>query len=407
MDTSRQHARFLAVGAIVTLAGALCAAALVLLVDPYRLYRLVEAPGFNQAKPQPERYQKQIKLHGARMLGANVLILGNSRAELGFDPEHPALAAPGASAYNLALAGTRLRTARAQLEELAGGGMPPGRVVVGVEFLDFLVDPRQPSAPRTGPEADDGWNWRFDALFSLASLADAAQTVRLQRLADGRTMTERGFNPLFEYRRLAREEGYHAIFRQRAGEYARAFIRKPNGLLDRDAGSSELDDLRAILRQAAQAGAELHLAIYPYHVQMLAMLEEAGLAPALGPWKAMLAREVAAVRRLHPASRITLWDFSGYSPFQCEPIPAKGDRKGSTRWYWEAGHFKSALGDVMLSRMLGAGGAPADGFGFALDEATLDANEERMRRERAACVAAQPALFQEARALVAGARKGS
>lgn len=401
MASEHQFPRFLVWAGCVAGGGALACMALVALVDPYRLYRLTERPGLNQVKIQPERYQKEIKLAGARAMQADLFILGNSRAEIGLDPDYPGLAALGLAPYNLALAGTRVQVAREQLEQLAAAGQRPKRLIVGVEFLDFPIDPDsvQQSAPATvvaTPLASLAW--RFDALFSIDSVLDAVKTVRSQNNPDASSMSARGFNPLREYRRMARDEGYYALFRQRAQDYAARFKKLPRGLVTRATGSArEFDQLQAVMALGVSDGAAIDIVIYPYHAQIMALLDEAGLAPMFEQWKTLLATQVAALRAAHPQARVTLWDFSGYAPYQCEPIPAKGDRKAQTRWYWEAGHFKAELGNVMLARMLDP--QRENEFGFALTPAGIDDNRARVARERAACLAANPALFSEAAAL--------
>jgi hypothetical protein len=120
MTTERDFKRFLMIGGSVVAAGVIASVALVALIDPYRLYGITEIAGVNRVKPLPTRYQNQIKMHGALEHRADTFILGNSRAELGLNPEHAAL---GSSAFNLALAGTSLGTGREQLEHLQDVGV--------------------------------------------------------------------------------------------------------------------------------------------------------------------------------------------------------------------------------------------------------------------------------------------
>ncbi len=403
------YRRFLLQLGLLTIAGAVAASALIVAIDPYGLYRLAERPGFNVVKPQLKRYQKEIKIELARAAGADAFIVGNSRAEIGFNPEHPAFASNTRSTFNLALAGSRLASARSQLATLRASGQRARKLVVGVDFLDFLVDPRAParaSAPAPAHDRLADLQWRLDAAFSIDSLTDALATVRLQRLADPESMTARGFNPFFDYRKMARDEGYYPLFQQRATDYAKRFVTRPHALRNAHGqAAADFDDLNNILADAAADGAEIHIAIYPYHAQILAMFEQAGVMDAFGEWKAMLAAQVAAARAARLDARITLWDFSGYQPYQCEPIPARGDRKSATKWYWEAGHFKSTLGDLMLERMLARPAANApDGFGVMLDAGQRE-NNERMARGRAQCAQTYPRLFEEAALLVENARK--
>ena len=408
MLSSKDFKTFLAVTAVATAVGAALASALVVVVDPYGLYGVVDKPGFNQVKPQLTRYQKEIKTANAAASGARSFIIGNSRAEIGFNPAHPALADGGKPAYNLSMAGHALGSAREQLAQLAAKGQHPAKLVVGVDFLDFLVDPRRATPPLEAvrmPSAFDRLQWQFDTLFSIDSVLDSVSTVRLQHTRFPVSMRRDGFNPFIEYQKYARDDGYYPLFQQRAMENAKRFRKMPKGLLDQSRGSSvDFDNFTDIVSEAARQKAEVHIAIYPYHAQVLALFESAGMLPLFDQWKSELAQRVERVRAAHPGARIALWDFSGYSAYQCETIPGKGDKASKTRWYWEAGHFKAELGDLVLSRMLegGAGAAPAEGFGTPLRSDTLEQNRARMQRERASCMAQYPALFADAAQLMGG-----
>jgi hypothetical protein len=409
MQPTQHYQRFLTQFGLLTAAGVVAALAVVVAVDPYGLYRLVQRPGFNQVKPQLKRYQQEIKTELALAAKADALILGNSRAEIGFDPAHRRFAADANSSFNLALAGSRISAGRGALAALRAKGLQPRKLVIGVDFLDFLVDPRAPLRAPASVPAKDGVKdllWRMDAAFSIDSLSDALATIRLQRLADPESMTARGFNPFYDYRKMAREEGYYPLFQQRATDYAQRFAARPPALRTAlGQTSSDVEHLDAILAQAAADGAAIELVIYPYHAQIMALFEQAGMMPAFEEWKAMLAAQVDAVRARQAGAHIALWDFSGYASYQCERIPAKGDRSSATEWYWEAGHFKSALGDLMLERMLARPAADADdGFGFQLSTARLEQNRQRMARQRAQCLAAYPGLFADTALLYQRAR---
>ncbi|KFI07537.1 hypothetical protein [Massilia sp. BSC265] len=387
-------------GAIVA-AASLLVMLFVAIVDPYRLFGLVDAEGFNRTKPLPEQYREQIKLAQAKALRPNALLLGNSRIEVGLDPASPYLSAHGYSAYNLALAGTTLTVAQRMSDQMRSQTAPPALALVGLEFLDFLVSP---SAVKPEPVKPEGWlhawQWRFDTLFSMKSLSDAWRTLRLQTTTNPETMTPRGQTPLHEYKNHAAREGYHLLFQQRAQENAKNLVRKPHHLYGPDGTSPSIDRLRQMLATMARDGTEVHLVIYPYHAQLMAMFEEAGLQTALEEWKALLVREVQAVRTRHPGARIRVWDFSGYGSVQCEPIPAPGDTRTATRFYWEAGHFKTSVGELIQQRILGG----AASFGVPLTAASLRQNEERIAAERAQCAAAHPEVFAGARSLMSAAR---
>jgi hypothetical protein len=408
MAGDRSYAGFITWMAASLLAGVLLTVLFVVVVDPYRLFHLVDVAGFNAVKPRPDHYQSEIKLAGARALRPATVLMGNSRIDVGIDPDSKQLGAARGTAYNLAIPGTGIGTSRDQFDRLRAAGAAPATMLLGVEFLDFLLDPDGADAPnKQRPTGLASHRWKVDTVFSLDALLGAVKTLRIQNDANAGTMTARGFNPLFDYLRIAREEGYHAIFLQRAQANARSFSLAPHGIV-RTRGDTSADwrDLEGLLDAAAREKTEIHLIIYPYHAQLMAMLEQTGLWPVFEQWKLRLLREVARLNAAHPHARIMLWDFSGYGALQCEAIPAKGDIVHGTQWYWESGHFKAALGERMLARMFGAAGSatgPAQ-FGFRLNTANWNENRERIAQERLACLADAPAMFRDAAAMVADFR---
>lgn len=404
--------RYLAVSILI---GVTIVVAFVPIVDPYNQYRIVVRPGLNLIKPGLTRYQNEIKLTQVAEMRADSLIFGNSRAEAGLDPDSHAFGRYGLSAYNLAIPGSSISTAREQLEHLHQIGIKPKVIILGVEFLDFVAIPQQPpfALRQAHPIAEQHpvtqWFWRFDSLFSLASIKDAVRTLLIQHDNEAETITPRGFNPLNEYGPIVRRDGYYALFRQRAQENTKIYIKKAEGSL----ALADFTHLRAILDMAAESRTDVKLIIYPYHAQILALFEEVGLWPTFEEWKNFIIHEVSDARQRHPAARVALFDFSGYGSYNCEKIPGKEDRKATTRWYWEAGHFKKELGAVMLDLVLPpanplqiahAETATAQVFGFQLDESNRTLNQQRVNLERSECMRTYPEMFAEAATLVAGAR---
>ena len=401
MFSNNDFVRFLRWAAGVCVFAIIAAISLVLLIDPYRIYRWVDMPGLNHVKPQPDRYQEQIKLVNARASKANAFIFGNSRAEIGLNPEFEGFASAGLSAYNLALSGTRISVTQRELQFLKESGMKPELVILGVEFLDYLLDPGDhaplaPIASASNARNVSDLKWQFDALFSLASVADSLKTLQIQKDSEAETISPRGLNPFFEYKKYVRQEGYYPIFQQRAVEYAKVFAHKPHGIRLNSTGTSpELEGLRAVLSILATESKESHVIIYPYHAQILAMFEQAGLWPAFEQWKSALASEVDTMNKRYLNAHITLWDFSGYGEMQCELIPGKNNKQATTQWYWEAGHFKQKFGDLILARLLEdrIGVRSAVQTGVQLDTNNALDNQLRIQKERSTCKMTSPDMF--------------
>jgi hypothetical protein len=219
-------ARFLLTFVLVLFVGAASIIAFVIIVDPYGLYGVINRTNFNFIKPGLTRYQAEIKQDRAVRMRPNFIILGNSRAEIGFDPKAPVFEATNGAGYNLSIPGTGLSTSARQLAQLVEAGVKPQTVILGVEFIDFLRASSEPPVlpmANSAPHGNGPRFWRFDTLFSLTSVTDAIRTLRIQHNEEATTISQDGFNPLKQYRGYVRDDGYYKIFKQRAQENAATF----------------------------------------------------------------------------------------------------------------------------------------------------------------------------------------
>jgi hypothetical protein len=366
------------------------------LMDPYGLYR-PQAEGM--WKPHAGSQGELVKPYQAIRQPLGTLILGNSRAEVGFDPDDSAWQKAARPVFNMGIPGKGPRTARRLFEHVLAQH-PPGLLVLGVDFLDFPIAPQaRPEAEPalgarllTGPAGQANprrwiqvWHDRAATLLSLDALTHSLDTWRQRGRPGVPHLTQSGFNPMHDYQRMAAAEGYHNLFRQRDREYLRTLARKPRNLfLAGSRTSPGFEDIQAILQQARARRIPVQLVIYPYHARLLESLQIQGLWPLFEEWKRELARLAS-----NQGDSVQLWDFSGYHVYATEPVPVAGDRASEVRWYWESGHFKSSLGHLMLERMRG-NGDPA--LGHQITPANLEQHLSMIRQEGAAYRSAQPGL---------------
>lgn len=355
------------------------------LVDPYELYRPYEA---NDWKPHAATQGALVKPYQVLRQSPRTLILGNSRAEVGFDPEDEAWPQPLKPVYNLALPGTGVRVERRLFEHVIARHRIKS-VLLGVDFMDFLI-----RADAVIPEPDlsgrllvtaDGKpnNMRWlqvlqDGTVTLASLdalMHSVDTVRQSGRAGVAHLTPAGFNPMHDYERVAQNEGYYNLFRQRDVENLRAYQRRPKNLFLKGTTSSPaFDDISGILHVARENGIQVQLVIYPYHAHLLEIFRLAGFWGLFEDWKRELVHRVKVGGRGHAV----LWDFSGYHEYAREAIPAPSDRKTKVKWYWEAGHFKKELGSEILKRLAGEGDTS---FGTVLTSENIDQKLDLIRQD--------------------------
>lgn len=369
----------------------LTTAAINLVVDPYGIFRLVDAKGLNQIKPQAGQQGAMTKAYQVLRVQPSGLILGNSRAEVGFDPAHFAWPEAAVPVYNLALPGTGTRTTLQYLQHLleAQKGNPPKVIVWGIDFMDFLTDRTthsnsgmadkkdrrllaNPDGSRNPSRGLQQLRDGFEATFTLGALLDSISTLQAQQNPYSADLTSLGFNPMRDYMKITADEGYWAIFQQRNLENIKSYSNRPHDIFDASGATSPaLDDLRRVIKLCRQHGINLRLVIYPYHAHLLEIIQLTGHGKIFENWK----RAVVHVAHTESISAglapIPLWDFSLFNEYTQSSVPAKGDKKTINKWYWEAGHFKRELGDRILEQILSEG-SPYPELGVRLDSTNLE-----------------------------------
>jgi hypothetical protein len=361
-----------------------CTAALVValvvavnwVIDPYWVHDTPRIAGVDEYRTQ---FRDHVRLGKAwRMVEVRPrqLILGSSRADVGFDPEHPGFA-PGPT-FNASLPGASVYELLRYLE-YAQELLPLHRVVLAADFFMFnrTYVPRPGfSEARLSFTAARSWDWLATLLSadafadSLATLSRQTEYARLKMtyLANGqhdwtharvRTLELGGPASVFEQVVRNTREMWLPPPERRYELYAKA-----GGAGGVPLG---LDAYERILTLAHEQSIELHVVIAPQHAALLEAIEHAGLWDEFETWKRELAAVNAAVAERRSAMPFPVWDFAVLHPVTAEPVPAGAD--ADMRWFWDPSHFKSTLGDVVLDRVLDTGSVPAgfEGFGTRLD----------------------------------------
>lgn len=336
-------------------------------VDPYGIVGAGYA-GFNRNKVEAIDHPDIAKTYRLERAKAKTILLGNSRVDLGLNPQSPHWPADARPAFNLAIPGYSMPT-RAQYFEHALAVGRPTRLVMGFSIDDFW-----PSAPDAEPIArlrvdaagkpNAGyWPARLNDLatsfLSLQTLSDSISTPLKQKRDDVSVMAEDGFN---------NGGALDARVRQTS---AREFMEWK----DRDkaprllawAKTREIDfaPLERILAAAAKRNVEVTLFVTPSYVDDYLLFREAGLQADYDKWKRGLVALVDAARLR--GVKVTLWDFSGVNERSTEALSGPGGPP--LTWFWESQHFKPALGEEIIAALTGA----KTGYGRVLTGADVEA----------------------------------
>jgi hypothetical protein len=353
-------------------------------VDPYDYYHGVRWEGINAKKPHALTHGRLAKLAAASRVEPNTVVLGNSRMDIGFDPHSNQWPDALRPIFNLAIPGQGPSGDLRNIQELFHH-QKPKLVVIGVDFLDFLYDGNTtsqalPDKPTEIEKLKVTLRNATATALSITAVGDSLRTVAQQNDPNVGNMTYLGFNPFRQFLEHVRIEGHHGLFHQKNVENIRNYLRKPKIVVGPNGNlSSSFEAMIQIIRWCNQHSVPIKLIIYPYHLEILEGFRQTGLWPAFEEWKRLLVKIISAEQLDARPHDVALWDFSGYHRYATESVPKKGDTHTHMRWYWEAGHFKSALGDVMLRTILH--GEAKDGFGIQLSLENVESLIGRIRTD--------------------------
>ncbi len=366
----KQTVKFLSLYGLVLAAALLVVMGFNLLVDPYQIGTGPSWPRFNAHKHRSHTNVRQAKAINVKRLKPRAVVLGNSRADIGIDPEHPALTAHGNS-YNLAIPASDmveiLRFYRAAVQaqpELKA-------VVLGIDFVAF------------GP---NNFVRTFEAELDDVLAPGPAFQQTLQVASSHRTLLASAMTLAGNFNGLAVREHYrangHLLRRNPPGmtleeafgmHLKQVYLGPKNWYSHYELSERQMQAFQTLVADCQKRGIELKVFISPAHAMQWEALHISGQWLAFERWK----RAVAAVT--------PVWDFSGYNAITSEPLTP------DMRNYIESSHYLPHVGDWVLDRMFGhaSPNLPAD-FGVLLTADVLENHLRDIRQQRQRWVKASP-----------------
>lgn len=351
----------------VTIGGFLAAT---VIIDPYDYWGTPRREGINLYKPKVHSHLKIAKTGQYLRQKPRTVLAGNSRVDVGLDPQDAAWPAAFQPVYNFGLPGEGMASVIETLTA-AMARHRPERVYLGVDFFDFLVPEDQWSGfdgaalPPRQARLPARLKGLAGTTVSLDALVDSVLTLVEQGEVHPADTRANGFTPLENYHGHVAREGHAALFEQRTRETVERLLTRPRRMAWPGPGRNPAwARLEQFLAFARAQGVTVVLFTYPYHAELLETLRQTGRMEDLKQWHVRLAALAAR-------EGVPLWSFLGYNRQTMEAVPRPGDYTTRMRWYWEAGHFKPALGGLMVARMTGA--STLEDFGRLLTPGTVGA----------------------------------
>jgi hypothetical protein len=338
-------------------------------VNPLNAYNSPVIKGLNDRHPAAGTYTRLYKIEAVKRRKPDVIVLGTSRADTGFNPRTEYF--PDSNPYNFALPAAGIIEQRRQLE-FAQAVHPLKQAVITLDFFTFnarKLENKQFDPERLSAEALSQPRAFFDTYGTVVALDTFVAAIKHLRYIrhpnryDDSDANGHKVSTGVEY--SIKNEGAGKRFTTppnedeiNAADFSFNYSDKP--------GDDTFQHVAAMLDFARRNHIDVILLIPPVHETYLATLDKTGRGPLIEKWKATLAEIVGANAVRYSARPYPLWDFAYPNAFTTEPVPAPEDKTTVPKWFYDSNHFTTALGDIVLEKVLGISDDYPD-FGRRLD----------------------------------------
>ncbi|NQY63577.1 MAG: hypothetical protein HRT38_07535 [Alteromonadaceae bacterium] len=293
----------------------------------------------------------------------HVLIVGNSRVEMGLDPKHDIF--EGKRVYNQGMPGARLSMQIDYALDVIENVPSLEKIILGIDFLDFLIDPNelneqlnsnkthQPYHDRLLSKSNSPIDYSLNSLkekqsliFSLDALSASLKTIFNQK-PNISTINQLGFNTADSYKDIIKNEGVNALFKQKL-TWLNDRTKQDIWIIVTDNNfpfSPKFEQLGHLIKASNEKNIELTIFINPYHVSYLHTLKDNGYWNKFNHWKMTLVEYLAMIK-----NETTLWDFSSTNRFTREHAPITKVNE-TMAWFWEPAHYRKEFGNYLLDTM--------------------------------------------------------
>lgn len=365
------YRKFLWIWGTCTLTFVVVVAGVNVLMDPFGAYPRVSLKDF-----EPYRNHAKTRIAKAEMIARDeceVLILGSSRAEVGFSPANPAFRT--SRVYNVALGGTNFSETR-HVFEFAIRHNHVRRILLSLDLLMFSAA-RMPNEYFTNSRFNPNLDMLEYRLKTLVGWHAATGSIELfDAWRHDKWIPPPGHG--FVVKTILTGQCQRALFEKRI----LGFLNDPETFGAYTYSPERVEMFRRVVRKCRERGIDLVTVIPPVHALDLETIRVSGQWSTFEQWKRDLVRVLAEES---VTGDMPLWDFTGYESYMVEPVPPATDCTTRMRWYFESSHFTPALGDLALYRIFGQAlpdGTIAPGFGVKLTPANIARELARVRQDR-------------------------
>ncbi|MBA6381810.1 hypothetical protein H4J45_05340 [Colwellia sp. BRX10-6] len=305
-------------------------------INPYNIFNIERFIGFNTVKPESSKRIRIFKKYQPVYANPNLLIVGNSRVEMGLDPMHGSFN-DKLIVYNLGIPGIGV-ISQLQYTQNVIENSDIQELIIAIDFADFLTTKNYKFTPPSlniSPLSD-----KYGALWSLDSLKASIITIFKQNQFAANRL-KNGFNPANDYQPIIKFEGQGVLFKQKIKMLNNMFKNKvwdEKSMLTHE--KSHLSILQKYIRVWMENGIKVNIFINPYHREYYTIMAENDLLDSFNSWRTLMKNVFS--------SKISYCDFTNLGHEKSDDKLTENELK----YFWEPAHYKRELGDIMIPKIL-------------------------------------------------------
>jgi hypothetical protein len=286
-------------------------------------------------KPKAAAHVRTFKKYQAANQKFEILIVGNSRVEMGLDPNSQYFNSQ--RVYNVGVPGLTLNAQITYAKNVIDTN-PIHTIFIGLDFVNFV------SPPPISNEPFELSNSRFEdylgATLSLDALNASLSTIFNQTQYTS-TRSNKGFNPANDYLPILRSEGQIVLNRQKL-DFLSKEIKGARFYENEMIGSrnNSLSLLQNTLADWNTSGKKIIIFINPYQDLYYQTLDAEGLNQDFEIWR-------ESIKEIANNTNSNFFDFTSLGKSHSNLLNDDGEQA----YFWEPAHYKKELGEKMLKVM--------------------------------------------------------
>lgn len=324
-------------------------------VDPYGIYN---NKVFNFKKITQSEKMRFIKPLVVEQIKPKSIILGTSRAEHGFDPQHPYFLKPS---YNFGLTSASMYEVTTNLKFAIKQGALKEVLLV----LDYrMFNDKNQKQLDEFESYFDGSKGRYHYLYSLDTFKDSLQTIFKTYKPYSMYHPQGHIMHEYEIAKIKKRGGQLDNMNKYEKNYYK--LLKPNYIY-KDSKKSSFKDFDELLYLCHRNHIKLEIIFGSSHIRQWEALSYYLGDDTFSKWKKDVVYRVEKISRELHQKPYKIIDFSIYHELTSEKMP---NRNQIMKYYYDASHYNQKLGSIILDTL--NNNAQYIGFGIEINSKNID-----------------------------------